>query len=219
MHIKKIISNYISKYTFMAYIIALTGGICSGKSTVSKKFSNLLGINIVDSDVITKKITQPGSTTLKIITKYFGPNVLYPDGSLNRFFLKQRIFSNLTDKNWLETLLYPLIRKETKKIINSTITTSPYIIWVVPLLFENNLQKYAHRILVVDSHPNIQFARILHRDKINEKIAQKILLSQTSRQLRLKFANDIIENNFTPHDITQHIYTLHQKYLNAYHNN
>lgn len=201
----------------MTYIIALTGGICSGKSTISKKFSNLLGINIIDADTIAKKITQPGTIILKIIATYFGPNILYPDGSLNRFILKQRIFSNPTDKKWLEELLHPIIKKETKKAID-TINTSKYIIWVVPLLIENNLQKYAHRILLVDSHPKIQITRMLHRDKIDKKIAKKILLSQTSRQIRLKFANDVIENNLTPSDITKNIYTLHRVYTNIFYN-
>lgn len=89
----------------------------------------------------------------------------------------------------------------------------------MPLLIENNLLKYADRVLVIDTQPDIQFNQILHRDNINQKIAEKILLSQTSRQLRLKFANDVIDHNLTHNEITQLIYTLYQIYMNIYYNN
>lgn len=198
----------------MPYIIALTGGICAGKSIVSKKFSDLFGINIIDADVISKNITKPGSAAIQLINSYFGPSVLHSDGSLNRHYLKKRIFSNPIEKKWIETLLHPLIRKETKKkIMYSAYSKSPYIIWVVPLLIENNLQKYADRILVVDTSPNIQFNRILYRDNINHKIAEKILLAQTSQKLRLKCADDIIDNNSSLKNILQKIKKLHQIYL------
>ncbi|URJ32162.1 dephospho-CoA kinase [Blochmannia endosymbiont of Camponotus sp.] len=198
----------------MSYIVALTGGICSGKSVVAKKFSNLSKkVSVIDADVISKKITQPGSIALRMITKYFGPTILFSNGSLNRSMLKKNIFFNPKDKEWLEQLLHPLIRKETQKTINILSNRSSYILWVAPLLIENNLQKYADHILMMDVHVDIQLKRIISRDKISKQYAENILLSQVSRQSRLDYADSIIENNKSIDGMTRYIYDLHQYYL------
>ncbi|URJ30213.1 dephospho-CoA kinase [Blochmannia endosymbiont of Camponotus sp.] len=204
----------------MSYIIALTGGICSGKSVVAKKFSDLSEkVAVIDSDFIARKVTQPGSIALHMITKYFGSGVLFPNGSLNRSMLKKIIFFNLKDKVWLEKLLYPIIRKETQKTINLLLNRSYYVLWVVPLLIENNLQKFADRILVVDVRADIQLNRIINRDKISQQYAKNILFSQVSRQRRLKFADDIIENNNNSDKISADISILHEYYMNIKKNN
>lgn len=204
----------------MSYIIALTGGICSGKSVVSKKFSDLSArVSVIDSDVISRQVTQPGSIALHMITKYFGSGILFPDGSLNRSMLKKIIFFNLKDKEWLEKLLHPIIRKETQKTINLLSNKSYYVLWVTPLLIENNLQKLADRILVVDIHPDIQLNRIMRRDKITQQYAKNILLSQVSRQRRLDFADDIINNNKKLDEIDTDISILHEYYMNIKKNN
>ncbi|URJ24070.1 dephospho-CoA kinase [Blochmannia endosymbiont of Camponotus sp.] len=198
----------------MSYIVALTGGICSGKSVVAKKFSNLSKkVSVIDADVISKKITQPGSIALRMITKYFGPTILFSNGSLNRSMLKKNIFFNPKDKEWLEQLLHPLIRQETQKTINILSSRSSYILWVAPLLIENNLQKYADHILMMDVHVDIQLKRIISRDKISKQYAENILLSQVSRQSRLDYADNIIENNKSIDGMTRYIYDLHQYYL------
>ncbi|AAZ40793.1 Dephospho-CoA kinase [Candidatus Blochmanniella pennsylvanica str. BPEN] len=200
----------------MSYIVALTGGICSGKSVVAKKFSNLSKkVSVIDADVISKNITQPGSIALRMITKHFGPHILFSNGSLNRSMLKKIIFFNPKDKEWLEQLLHPLIRKETQKTINILSNRSSYILWVVPLLIENNLQKYADHILMIDVHVDIQLNRIISRDKIHKQYAENILLSQVSRQHRLNYADNVIENNKSIDGMTQHIHNLHRDYLKA----
>ncbi|WHL24947.1 MAG: dephospho-CoA kinase [Candidatus Blochmannia vicinus] len=204
----------------MSYIVALTGGICSGKSVVAKKFSDLSErVSVVDSDLISRKVTQPGSIALHMIRKYFGSGVLFSNGSLNRSMLKKIIFFNLKDKEWLEKLLHPIIRKETQKTINLLFNRSYYVLWVIPLLIENNLQKFADRILVVDVRADIQLNRIIDRDKISKKYAKKILLSQTSRQRRLDYADDIIYNNKNLDEINMDISILHKYYMNIKKNN
>ncbi|URJ30697.1 dephospho-CoA kinase [Candidatus Blochmannia vicinus] len=116
-------------------------------------------------------------------------------------------------------MLHPIIRKETQKTINLLFNRSYYILWVVPLLIENNLQKFADRILVVDVRADIQLNRIINRDKISQQYAKNILLSQASRQRRLEFADDIIENNKNPDDIDSSILVLHKHYMNIKKNN
>lgn len=203
----------------MSYIIALTGGICSGKTTIVRCFSKFPKVSIIDADLIARKITQPKSLALSSIIKYFGPNILLSDGTLNRLALKRRIFFNATDKNWLEQLLHPIIKKTTQKEINKLYSTSSYIIWVVPLLIENNLQKYAHRTLVIDVHPDIQIRRIINRDKINKQYVKKILSSQVTRQYRLMHAHDVFYNNYDNiYDIESKILVLHQFYIHESNN-
>lgn len=197
----------------MSYIIALTGGICSGKSTVTKIFSKLPKVSIIDADIIAKEITQSNNYVIFSIAKYFGTNILLSNGLLNRKELKKRIFFNPEDRKWLERLLHPLIQKNTHKKINRIRYQSSYILWVVPLLIEKNLQKLADRILVIDVCPNIQLTRLINREKINELYAEKILLSQSIRKIRLKHANDIIDNNNHIQDIKSQILNLHNLYL------
>ncbi|WP_331828400.1 dephospho-CoA kinase [Candidatus Blochmannia sp. SNP] len=204
----------------MSYIVALTGGICSGKSVIAKKFSDLSKkVSVVDSDLISRKVTQPGSIALHMVAKHFGSDILFSNGSLNRSMLKKIIFFNLKDKEWLEKLLHPIIRKETQKTINLLFNRSYYILWVIPLLIENNLQKFADRILVVDVRTDIQLNRIINRDKISQRYAKNILLSQVSRQHRLDFADDIINNNKNLNDIDTDISILHKYYMNVKKNN
>ncbi|NUA43555.1 Dephospho-CoA kinase [Dickeya solani] len=131
----------------MAYIVALTGGIGSGKSTVAQGFATL-GATIVDADVIARQVVAPGQPALTAIVEYFGLEILQPDGALNRSALRERIFSSPEDKRWLNALLHPLIQQETRRQLAAV--TTPYALWVVPLLVENQLQGQAQRILVVD---------------------------------------------------------------------
>ncbi len=131
----------------MTYIVALTGGIGSGKSTVADEFATL-GATIVDADIIARQVVEPGKPALDAIRLRFGDAMLNTDGSLNRATLRQRIFSSPEEKQWLNNLLHPLIHQETQARFQAA--SAPYILWVVPLLVENGLQQRAQRILVVD---------------------------------------------------------------------
>ena len=194
----------------MRYIVALTGGIGSGKSTVANAFAKL-GATIVDADIIARRVVEPGSDALKAIQDRFGNDVLLPDGSLNRPLLRQRIFSSRPDKEWLNRLLHPLIQQETQREIAGA--DGPYVLWVVPLLIENHLQNRANRVLVVDVDTETQIARTLKRDGISRSQIDNILAAQASREQRLACADDIINNNGQPEDITARVAELHQRYL------
>ncbi|NPE50702.1 dephospho-CoA kinase [Dickeya dadantii] len=194
----------------MAYIVALTGGIGSGKSTVAQGFA-ALGATIVDADVIARQVVAPGQPALAAIVEYFGREILQPDGTLNRNALRERIFSNPENKRWLNALLHPLIQQETRRQLAAV--TTPYALWVVPLLVENRLQGQAQRILVVDVPLETQLQRTMARDGVSRAQAQNILASQASREQRLACADDIIDNNSNPSVLAPRIATLHQHYL------
>ncbi|MGP1958866.1 MAG: dephospho-CoA kinase [Arsenophonus sp. NC-CH8-MAG3] len=194
----------------MSYIIAITGGIGSGKSTVSDKFASL-GVPIIDVDVISRQIVMPNSYSLNMIREYFGSIILNNDGSLNRTKLRKKIFSNSKEKNWLNNLLHPLIHQETQRQL--TLVNYPYVVWVIPLLIENNLEHLANRVLIIDATPKEQINRIIKRDRINQQEAKNILSNQVSQRRRLQKANDIINNHDNNLTLNKTVIKLHQKYL------
>lgn len=194
------------------YIVALTGGIGSGKSTVANAFA-ALGVPLVDADVIARKVVQPDGPALRAIAQRFGPAVLSADGSLDRAALRARIFSDPDpeEKAWLNGLLHPLIQRRTEQQLSSA--RALYVLWVVPLLIENNLQQRADRVLVVDVDREIQIARTLSRDGVSREQVENILAAQASRQRRLACADDIIDNSGRLEEITDRVATLHRRYL------
>jgi len=194
----------------MRYIVALTGGIGSGKSTVANAFA-ALGATIVDADVIARRVVEPRTEALRAIRERFGDGMLLPDGTLNRALLRQQIFSSPPDKKWLNALLHPLIQQRTRQEMASA--SGAYIMWVVPLLIENHLQNRANRVLVVDVDIETQVARTMKRDGISRGQIDNILAAQVSREQRLASADDIINNNGHPEDITESVAMLHQRYL------
>ena len=169
----------------MRYIVALTGGIGSGKSTVANAFANL-GINVIDADIIARQVVEPGAPALHAIADHFGANMIAADGTLQRRALRERIFANPEEKNWLNALLHPLIQQETQHQIQQA--TSPYVLWVVPLLVENSLYKKANRVLVVDVSPETQLKRTMQRDDVTREHVEQILAAQATREARLAVA-------------------------------
>ncbi|ALD15163.1 dephospho-CoA kinase [Buchnera aphidicola (Aphis glycines)] len=176
----------------MTYIVALTGGIGSGKTTISNSFKKI-GINIIDTDIIGKKIIEKNIKIFHSIKKKFGNNILNSNQSINRKLLRKYIFNDKQNKLWLENMLIPEIYKESKKQIRSS--NSIWCLWVVPLLIEKKLDKIADRILVVDTPVKTQIKRIMIRDEISLYQAQKIIYQQTDRKKRILIADDIILNN------------------------
>lgn len=194
----------------MRYTVALTGGIGSGKSTVANAFADL-GINIIDADIIARQVVEPGTPALKAIAEHFGSEVIATDGSLQRRILRERIFSDPDEKKWLNALLHPLIQQETQRQFQQA--TSPYLLWVVPLLVENALYKKADRVLVVDVTPETQLRRTMQRDDVTREHVEKILAAQATREARLAVADDVIDNNGAPDAIVSDVARLHALYL------
>ena len=198
----------------MTYIVGLTGGIGSGKTTIANLFADL-GVPLVDADVVAREVVAKDSPLLSKIVEYFGAQVLTEQGELNRSALRERVFSHDEDKLWLNNLLHPSIRERMKQQLAEQ--TAPYILFVVPLLIENKLTALCDRILVVDVSPQTQLARSSQRDNNNFEQIQRIMNSQVSQQERLKWADDVINNDAElaqnlPH-LQQKVLELHQFYL------
>ncbi|RWR00519.1 dephospho-CoA kinase [[Pantoea] beijingensis] len=194
----------------MRYTVALTGGIGSGKSTIADAFADL-GVDIIDADVIARQVVEPGQPALEAITEHFGPRVMNDDGTLNRANLRQQIFTSVRKKQWLNALLHPLIHEETQRQLAEA--RSPWCLWVVPLLVENNLHKFANRVLLVDVPEEIQLARTMARDQMSRQQAENILAAQATREARLAVADDIIDNSGPAESVRPSIAALHQRYL------
>ena len=194
----------------MRYTVALTGGIGSGKSTVANAFADL-GINVIDADIIARQVVERGMPALQAIAEHFGSDVIAADGSLQRRILRERIFSDPDEKKWLNSLLHPLIQQETQRQFQQA--TSPYLLWVVPLLVENALYKKADRVLVVDVPPETQLRRTMQRDDVTREHVEQILAAQATREARLAVADDVIDNNGAPDAIVSDVACLHALYL------
>lgn len=193
------------------YVVAITGGIGSGKTTVANQFA-ALGIEVVDADLIAREVVEPGTPALTAIASHFGPCILDEQGRLDRRALRERIFSDPAAKSWLNALLHPIIRSEMLR--QCAAANSPYCLLVVPLLVENRLTELADRVLVIDVDEATQIERTCRRDGVNREQAQAILASQASRSERLAMADDVLDNQSgTTETIRERILALHETYL------
>lgn len=194
----------------MTYRIGLTGGIGSGKTTVAQLFS-ALRVPIIDADEIARHLTSDDLNVLAAIAAHFGPNILNPQGQLDRHRLREVIFQNLQEKHWLEAILHPLIFQEIKLKIAQL--NAPYVIVVIPLLAETQSLSLVQRVLVVDSPEDLQIKRVTQRDGANAEMIARIIEQQASRSERLKLADDVISNDGSLTALQEAVQHLHQQYL------
>ncbi|MBU2425850.1 MAG: dephospho-CoA kinase [Gammaproteobacteria bacterium] len=192
------------------FIVGLTGGIGSGKTTVANLFAKL-GISLVDADIVARQVVAPGQPALAAIAQQFGPEILLADGKLNRALLRQHIFSDATAKEWLDQLLHPLIRQQMLQQLQDA--TSSYVLLVAPLLIENGLTRYIDQLLVVDIEPKTQLLRTTVRDGVSEQQVTAIMAAQCDRSQRLQLADQIINNDQDTAVLPEKVLALHQIYL------
>lgn len=191
--------------------VGLTGGIASGKTLISNLFASH-GVAVIDTDVISRKLLEPGEPAFVQVRDHFGDVILGSDERIDRAKLRKIVFSNAGEKSWLEKMLHPLIYQRSHQAIGQY-TKTPYVLVVVPLLFETNFQPLVDRILVVDCPRDVQIERLRARDGIDETMAHNILDAQMSNQERLSRAHDIIQNRSNDTDLEEQVKTLHQYYL------
>ena len=194
------------------FVVGLTGGIGSGKTTIANMFHDL-GIELVDADIIAREVVEPNTTALIKIKAHFGNDFVLTDGSLDRTKLRNKVFNSDIEKQWLNNLLHPLIREQILTRIQQC--NSQYCILVAPLLIENNLTQYVDRTLVIDVEESIQLERTLKRDNSNKAIIQKVMASQIKRDDRLHNADDVLNNN--SNELTRikaQVNALHNTYFN-----
>ena len=191
-------------------VIGITGGIGSGKTAVSDRF-RALGITVVDADVASRVVVEPGRPALAAIAEHFGPDAINPDGTLNRAEVRKRVFADPEERRWLEELTHPLINQYLREELAKA--ESPYAILVSPLLAETGQSRFCHRVLVVDVPVELQVQRTMKRDDNDEAQVRAIIAAQSSREQRLLLADDVIVNDQDLAHIDAEVERLHQIYL------
>jgi dephospho-CoA kinase len=192
------------------FVVGISGGIGSGKTTVTDLFAKH-AIEVIDADVIARKVVEPGTPALKAIIHKFGESALDQSGSLDRAKLRSLVFNDIEVKNWLNKLLHPAIRQQ--MLLQTQQAKSAYCLLSVPLLVENKLNEQVDRVVIVDVDEATQLQRTLLRDKTNATQIRAIMNAQATRQQRLAVADDIIDNNGIPDDLAKQVAYLHQHYL------
>ncbi len=194
----------------MTFIVGLTGGVASGKSTVAGLFSEL-GVPVLDTDQIARDVVEPGQPALQEVLACFGPRALGPEGRLDRAWLRQQVFADPDLRQRLEAMLHPRIRAELAR--RSAAAGGTYQVWVIPLLVEGAGQDRVDRVLLVDCPPEIQLQRLLERDGGDPATARAMLEAQASREQRHAVADDLIDNTGSPDALRGAVKALHVRYL------
>lgn len=192
------------------FIVGLTGGIGSGKSTVGAAFI-ALGVDLVDADAVAHEVSAPGAAGWMAIREDFGPAYFLADGSLDRARLRREVFAEPAQKSRLERLLHPVIRHEIDRRVASW--RGPYGILMVPLLVESpRYRNSCDRLLVVDCPEEEQVRRVMSRSGLTAAEVRAIMATQASRADRLAAADDVIDNSGGPEGIDEQVRRLDQLY-------
>ncbi len=191
-------------------VIGLTGGIGSGKTTVSDRFA-ALGVPVIDADLVAREVVEPGQPGLARVIAHFGHDLLTGDGRLDRDRLRQRVFSDPQARKALEAMLHPLIRARMQERLKALHT--PYAILSIPLLSETGQRELVDRILVVDVPEQQQIERVQRRNGMDPEEICAILKAQSSRSARLAIADDIIDNSGDLSALIAQVDRLHGEYL------
>lgn len=174
-------------------IIGLTGGIASGKSTVSGHLASL-GAAIIDADKIAARLAEPGEALYKAYVEHFGARVVQADGRLDRRQVGRLTFADPAEKFWVDQVSHPLIRSEVERQLS---TGRPGAVQVldVPLLFEAQWDKLADVIWLVYVRPEIQLARLIKRNAYSEAEARQRIASQMPLEEKRVLADVVIDNS------------------------
>lgn len=195
----------------MTFVVGLTGGIGCGKSSASQFFSDL-GIDVIDTDIIARQLTQPNGSAISLIQNTFGSSIIATDGTLDRNKMRDLVFANSELRHKLEQILHPLILKAVIRRIKQS--QAPYVIVVIPLLFETNDYNHLIRhILVIDCDEQQQLLRTMERSNLSEQKVRSIMATQVTRETRIQKADDVILNNQDIEYLKAQILLLHHKYL------
>jgi len=171
--------------------VGLTGGIASGKTTISHLFAKL-GVMVIDTDVISHDLMQPGQSAYNQSVEHFGSEILNPDETINRPLLRKIVFKQPTQKQWLEKMIHPLIQQATLSAIDNC--TGQYVIIVIPLLFESDFKQLVENVIAIDCPASVQKTRLMLRDGIDEDLAERMIGAQLSNDERIALADQTIIN-------------------------
>ena len=192
-------------------VIALTGGIAAGKSAVARRFE-ALGVPVHDADVAARAVIEPGSSGLAAVVDAFGAQVLDASGRLDRPAMRERVFADPVARRRLEAIIHPRVRQWLHE--RALAEREPYCLLAIPLLAENIAHyRWVDRVLLVDAPENLQIARLVARDGIDETLARRMLAQQATRAERRALADDVIENDGDEAALDAAVADLHRRYL------
>ncbi len=194
----------------MGLVIGVTGGIGSGKTAVTARLEQH-GITVVDADLASRLIMQPGRPALAAVAEHFGAHLIQADGTLDRAALRAVVFADEQERRWLEQLTHPLIGQEIREQLARS--TSAYTVLSSPLLLESGQLELADRIVVVDVPEEIQLARTMARDDNDEAQVRRIMAAQCKRQDRLARADYVIDNSGSLAELEAQVDALHRELL------
>lgn len=194
----------------MTLVVGITGGIGSGKSAVTQRFEQL-GIVVVDADVVSRIVVEPGRPALAAIAEHFGADILLPDGSLDRAALRSKVFADPAERLWLEQLTHPLIAQEI--VDQLAAARSPYTILSSPLLLDTAQHSLTDLVVVVDAPEDVQLQRTMARDSNDEAQVKRMMAAQLERKARLARADIVIDNSGSLEKLDGIVQELHKEFL------
>jgi dephospho-CoA kinase len=194
------------------FVVAVTGGVASGKSEATRRFERL-GVPVFDADIAAREALAPGSPGLAAVVHSFGLEALAPDGSLDRRAMRQRVFNDDTARRQLETIVHPIVRERLRAEVEQC--TADYAILAIPLLAESGGRErwpFIDRVLLVDVPESVQMSRLMARDGIDRPLAANMLAAQSTRAQRLALADDVIVNDGPLNLLDEAVASLHRRY-------
>jgi len=198
----------------MSFVVGLSGGIGSGKSSVAAIFAEL-GAAVVDADVIAHELTAAGGAAIAPIRAAFGEAAIAANGALDRAAMRAQAFAQPAVKTRLEAILHPLIRAESVRRAQAAQQAgAPYVVMVIPLLVESgDYRQRLQRVAVVDCSETTQVARTMARSGLTAAEVRAIMEHQVSRAERLAAADDVIGNEGESAALRPQVERLHRLYL------
>ena len=203
--------------TSPTFVIGVTGGIGSGKTTVCNLFHELFAIPVIDADIIAKDVVKKNQPALQAIVAEFGEDILTHSGELDRPKVKKLVFSHPAKRKILEKIVHPEVRNEMRLQISRV--NKSYCLLSVPLIAESTDKSIFDRILVVDCDEKIQMERVISRDRLANETVVAIMRAQASREDRLVIADDVIINNGPTSQLNEQVQLLHETYLDLFNAN
>lgn len=203
---------FVQRARMSAYVVAVTGGVASGKSEVTRRFQ-ALGVTVADADVAAREAVATGSPGLAEIVAAFGAGVLGTDGELDRAAMRVRVFAEAQARQRLEAIVHPRVRARLQG--QCTAAAGPYAIAAIPLLSEGGgreAYRWLDRILVVDVPPQLQRTRLMQRDGTDAALAERMIAAQATRAQRLAIADDVIVNTGALDALDRHVAALDRRY-------
>ena len=191
----------------MGKIIGITGGIASGKSTVTN-FLRQKGFEVVDADALVHQLQKPGGRLFQILVEHFGEKVLLEDGELNRPLLASLIFSNSEEREWSKETQGKIIRDELRALRDKFSETEELFFMDIPLLFEQDYASWFDETWLVYVSRDTQLDRLMNRDQLSQESAETRLVSQWPLEEKKKFATYILDNNGSREQLLNQVVTL-----------